>query len=58
LQRKAAAAADRVRQVTPDQARSGLESAASSVKERPIPYTLGATFVLGLLIGRRTRGSR
>lgn len=51
----------RVRELTPEQARSAVESGAGRVREQlrrqPLPFAAGAAFVAGWLLGRR-RGRR
>jgi ElaB/YqjD/DUF883 family membrane-anchored ribosome-binding protein len=58
LQHKASDVVSKVRSVTPEQVQSGLGSAAESVRQRPFPFAVAGAFLLGLLIGRRSRRSR
>ncbi len=51
VQHKASAAREQLRNVTPDQAQSGVGKLVHAIEERPIPFVIAA-LVAGLVIGR------
>jgi ElaB/YqjD/DUF883 family membrane-anchored ribosome-binding protein len=43
---------EQLRQVTPEQAQSGVQQLVRAIEERPLPFVVAA-LVVGMLIGRR-----
>ena len=61
VQERAGELGHRVRELTPTEARSAVgsswERVWEQIRRQPLPYAVGAAFVLGYLLGRR-RGRR
>jgi ElaB/YqjD/DUF883 family membrane-anchored ribosome-binding protein len=55
---KAADVRDQLRNATPGQAQAQAKAAAQAVQRRPFPYAVAAAFVVGVLVGRRSRRKR
>ena len=49
--RKAGDAKDKVTGASPDQAKGAASSAATTAKERPLPFAVAGAFVVGLGVG-------
>ena len=49
--RKASDAKDTIAGASPDQAKSAASSAASTAQQRPLPFAVGAAFVVGMTVG-------
>ena len=58
VQHKASAAREQIRNVTPEQAQSGIQRLVRAIEDRPLPFVIAA-LVTGLVIGRAlSRGRR
>ncbi|MBV8951356.1 MAG: DUF3618 domain-containing protein [Actinobacteria bacterium] len=58
VQQKAVEVRDQLRHATPEPARSQLAALADMARERPVPFVVAGALVLGIIIGRLSRGAR
>ena len=55
LQRRAAEAGGRLRDMAPDEAQDAASSLADTIRSRPVPFAVLAGFASGFLLGRMVR---